>query len=328
MTGNKTSKVKLLRLYEILRSETDEEHPITTQDLCSRLESEGISCDRRTLPKDINCLRELGYEVMETKLSYRKAYYYEDLTFSVPELKILIDAVQAASFITEKKSADLISKIADLGGVHRSEVLKGNMVTFNTRKHTNEAILTNVSQIEEAIRKQKKISFQYYDLDENHNKKYRKNSKKYKENPVALVYNEDNYYLVCYSEKYKDNVNYRVDRMYKIDILPQTISKDTVKVFDMLPDYTKQSFKMYDGDIENVTLEFDDSLLGAIYDKFGEDTEISRISENRCQITVPVQVSTTFWGWLFQFGDKIKILEPKHVQTQYSERLQTVLGQY
>ena len=310
MANGKASKVKLLRLYEILRSETDEDHPITTQELCAKLEDEGISCDRRTLPRDINCLRDLGYEVMETKVSYHKAYYYEDLEFSVPELKIMTDAIQAASFITEKKSEDLISKISDLGGIHRSEVLKGNMITFNTRKHTNEAILTNVSQINEAISSHKKISFQYYDLDENHEKRFRKNKKKYKEDPVALVYNEDNYYLLCYSEKYKTNVNYRVDRMYTINILSEDVSEEATEILGMLPDYTKQAFKMFDGEVESVTIEFDDSLLGAIYDKFGEDTVITRTAKNKCQTTVSVQVSSTFWGWIFQFGNRLKIISP------------------
>ncbi len=92
--------------------------------LCDRLESEGICCDRRTLKDDIADLNRIGIEIMETKSGYFNAYYFEDRPFSVPELKILIDAVQAASFITEKKSRDLISRISELGGFHQSEVLK------------------------------------------------------------------------------------------------------------------------------------------------------------------------------------------------------------
>ena len=324
MSDKKMSKVKLLRLCDILRNETDEEHPMTTKQLCDRLDSEGICCDRRTLKDDIWQLREAGYEIMDTKIGYINAYYFEDRPFSVAELKILIDAVQAASFITDKKSAALIDKIADLGGYHRAEVLKGNMVEFNTRKHSNESILINVDHINDAILKNRKISFQYYDLDENHAAKFRKNRKKYVENPVTLVYNEDNYYLMCYSDKYKDTVNYRVDRMYAITVLDTLRSEDTRALYETVQDYTRQSFKMYDGDVEDVTLEFDNALLGPIYDKFGEDTEIQRVLGKKLRTTVAVQISPPFWGWLFQFDNRICIVEPKTIREEYKEKARRV----
>ena len=320
MSDKKMSKVKLLRLYDILRNETDEDHPMTTKQLCDRLDSEGICCDRRTLKDDIGQLRDAGYEIMDTKIGYINAYYFEDRPFSVPELKILIDAVQAASFITDKKSAALVDKIAELGGYHRADVLKGNMVNFNTRKHTNESILINVDHINEAILNNRKISFQYYDLDENHDVRFRKNRKKYIENPVTLVYNEDNYYLICYSDKYADTVNYRVDRMYAITVLDAVRSKETDTLYAALPDYTKQTFKMYDGDVEEVTLEFDNTLLGPIYDKFGEHTDIRRMLGKKLRTTVTVQVSPPFWGWLFQFDNRIRIVEPKKVLEEYKEK--------
>ena len=250
MAQDNCQKIKLLKLLELLRQETDEQHPLATNRLCAKLGDMGITCDRRTLAKDIALLNDQGYEVMWTWVGKEKGYYIEDRSFSVPELKILIDAVQAASFITDKKSEALIDKIADLGGYHRAEVLKGNMVDFNTRKHSNESILINVDHINEAILKNRKISFQYYDLDENHNARFRKNRKKYVENPVTLVYNEDNYYLICYSDKYKDTVNYRVDRMYAITVLDTARSEDTQALYDRVQDYTRQSFKMYDGDVE------------------------------------------------------------------------------
>ena len=220
----------------------------------------------------------------------------------------------------DKKSAALVDKIAELGGYHRADVLKGNMVNFNTRKHTNESILINVDHINEAILNNRKISFQYYDLDENHDVRFRKNRKKYIENPVTLVYNEDNYYLICYSDKYADTVNYRVDRMYAITVLDAVRSKETDTLYAALPDYTKQTFKMYDGDVEEVTLEFDNTLLGPIYDKFGEHTDIRRMLGKKLRTTVTVQVSPPFWGWLFQFDNRIRIVEPKKVLEEYKEK--------
>ncbi len=213
MSDNNCQKIKLLKIVELLRQETDEQHPIPTREMCKRLALMNISCDRRTLGRDISTLNKQGYEVMFTWQGREKAYYVEDRSFSVPELKILIDAVQAASFITRRKSSELIDKLADLGGSHRAEILKSNMVCFNTRKHSNEAIYYNVGYLEEALVKKKKASFYYFDLDETGERVYRKNKERYIVDPVALVFHEDNYYLMCYSAKYNDIVHYRVDRI-------------------------------------------------------------------------------------------------------------------
>ena len=167
MAQENWQKYKLLKLLELLRQETDEQNPLPTSAICNRLAEMGISCERRTLTKDIAVLNELGYEVMWNWVGKEKGYYIEDRSFSVPELKILIDAVQAASFITEKKTAELIDKIAELGGTHKADILKSNMVCFNTRKHSNESIYYNVGFLEDAIQQQKKVIFYYYDLNDN-----------------------------------------------------------------------------------------------------------------------------------------------------------------
>ncbi len=321
MPNSTKQKFRAIEILRILQEETDFDHPITTKDFCERLEQKGISCDRRTLSEDIADLKDLGYEISDMTVGKQKGYFYEGFLFSIEDLKVLIDAVQASSFIPEKRTKALMNKLAKLGGFHKEEVLKGNMVTFNTRKHKNESIMYNVALINEAIARNKKISFRYYDLDENHKKQYRKNKQRYSESPMALVYNEDNYYLVCYSDKYDTRVNYRVDRMDYITISSEVIPEEAGKIRDDLADFTKQAFKMYAGEPEEITIEFDDSLMGPVYDKFGEDTKIERVSDDKCRTTVNVQVSPTFWGWMFQFGDQIKLTGPERIKGLYREKL-------
>lgn len=179
MLKENKQKLKMLKLIEILRSESDESHPLLTHTLIEQLNLLGISCDRRTLYKDITLLNEYGYEVMKTTVNRENAYYIDDRKFSYAELKILIDAVQAAAFITDKKTIELIDKISSLGGEYKSELLKTNIVCFNKRKHTNEQIYYNVELLESAIRNRKKVSFLYFDLNENKEKIYRKNKQRY-----------------------------------------------------------------------------------------------------------------------------------------------------
>ena len=194
------------------------------------------------------------------------------------------------------------------------------MGTFNTRKHKDEKI---VRAINECISKHKKISFHYYDLDENKQKRLRKNRKRYIENPAALVYNDDNYYLVCYSDKYQDKVIYRVDRMYLIAKVEEEVSAEIEMIKAELPTYTKQAFRMFGGKTEEVTLQFNRSILGQIYDQFGEETNIRAISNDVLETTVHVQISPTFWGWLYQF-ENIKITSPNYLRQEMKQRLQLV----
>ena len=167
--------------------------------------------------------------------------------------------------------------------------------------------------------KKKKASFYYFDLDETGERVYRKNKERYIVDPVALVFHEDNYYLMCYSAKYNDIVNYRVDRMDSVALEDEPVSEDALVPETDLAKYTEQVFKMYNGPKEEVVLQFDLPLLGVVYDKFGEDTKVIRSSDTTLVASVKVQISPTFWGWLFQFGGKMRIISPDSVIEEYKK---------
>ena len=326
MPQNNCQKVKLLKIMEMLRQETDEQHPLRTGEICDRLRSMNISCDRRTLSKDMVVLNEQGFEVMHYFIDHEKAYYVADRSFSVPELKILIDAVQAATFITDKKTVELIDKIADLGGSNRAEILKKNMICFNTRKHSNEKIYYIVELLEDAISQRKKASFKYFDLNESGQRVFRKDGDRYLVEPMFLVYYEDNYYLSCYTPKYHDMTNYRLDRMDLVAIEEDPIGEEAMLAIQNtnMAEYTEQVFKMYGGDEEDVTIQFDSSLIGVVYDKFGEDTHMVRISETDLVATVRVQVSPTLFGWLAQFPGRMKIVSPSTVIDSFEDHISKI----
>ena len=131
------------------------------------------------------------------------------------------------------------------------------MVCFNSRKHSNAQIYYSVESLEEALRKHKKVSFVYFDLNENRGKVYRSEKSRYIVDPVALVYNEDNYYLMCFSAKHNDVVNYRVDRMEQVRVEAESADQRAVIHASNVADYTEQAFKMYNGKSETVTLDTD-----------------------------------------------------------------------
>ena len=326
MAEEKNQKIKLMKIMEILRQETDEEHPMTKVELAARLVAMNVSCSPRSLIRDIKLLNEQGYEIMERLMGHEKGYFVCDRSFSVPELKILIDAVQAAGFVTEKKTGELVDKIAALGGSHRAAILKGNIVKFNTRKHTNETIYYTVGFIEDAIQRNKKIIFRYFDLDENGQKVYRRDGHHYVVEPVALVFNEDNYYLIVYSEKHDGTANYRVDRIDSVEIIDDPISDKARSLRRKVARYTEEAFKMFNGQPETITLRFTDKLIGPVLDKFGEVTKMTRVDDHTIEATVQVRIAPTFWGWLFQFGTDMDIVEPEPLKEEYIKRTSALLN--
>jgi predicted DNA-binding transcriptional regulator YafY len=319
-------KIKLLKLYELLKNETDESHPISRRELCKRLNELGISSNVRTLSLDIEVLQENGFEVM-SYLDKERFYYVPEHELSIPEIKILIDAIQAASFITEKKTAELIEKVAALAGSHSAELLKKNMVCFNTRKHTNEAVLYTVDSIEDAIIRKKKIAFNYFHLNEKAEREYvltpAGRKKRYYVEPVALIFNEDNYYLMGYMARHPGKTaSYRIDRIDHIEVVEESVlSDEALQKIETVAEFTEQAFKMFSGELEEVALQFDKSLVGPVFDKFGEDTPMTMVDEKTCEATVHVQISPTFFGWVAQFGSKMKIVRPEKVQKQFMTHL-------
>lgn len=325
-------KFKLLKLYELLKQETDEDHPISRIELCRRLNEMGISSNVRTLSIDIEDLVANGFEVISFKRGRDRYFYVPEQEMSIPELKIIIDALQAASFVTEKKTAELVEKVAAIGGSHKAELLKSNMVRFNQRKHTNEAIFYSVDSIEDAIARRKKIAFNYFHLNEKAERVYvltdSGDRKRYYVEPVALIFNEDNYYLMAYSSKHPESTaNYRVDRMDRVEVVEESVlSEEALAKIDGVAAYTEEVFKMFGGEREDVILRFDKQLIGPVFDKFGEDTPMKLIDENTCEAAVRVQVSPTFFGWLAQFGNQMKVLEPEHVVEQFMKHVKTITG--
>ena len=325
-------KIKLLKLYELLRKETDEAHPISRVELCRRLNEMGISSNVRTLSLDIEAMQENGFEIMSYLKDKEKFYYVPEHELTVPEIKILIDAVQAASFITEKKTAELIEKVAALGGSHQAELLKENMVCFNTRKHTNEAILYTVDGIEDAIIRRKKIEFNYFHLNEKAERVYVTTSdgskKRYYVEPVALIFNEDNYYLMAYSSKHPDSTaNYRIDRIDHLTVVEESVmSNEAAARIDGVAEYTEQVFKMFSGELEDVVIQFSKQLIGPVFDKFGEDTPMMSVNDTTCAATVHVQISPPFFGWLAQFGSRMRVISPGSVIRQYQDHIKTIFA--
>ncbi len=312
MKTDKILKLKLVKIWEILSQETDEEHPMGTTELLRKLSDMGIPCDRRTLYADIDALNACGYEIL-CERSTSNLYYVIDRKFSVGEIRIMIDAVQAAGFITEKQTNTFVEKLAVLVGSRKGEALKDHIVAFNATKTNNPIIYYNVEIITEAIQNDKKVKFTYFDFDAQHKKVYRRDGKFYYINPYALVMDNNNYYFLGYDIYHDQMMHYRVDRMDQVQVSRH--DKEYLKKFEKfnLKEHKKQLFGMYSGDGQEVKIRIDKTLIDTIFDVFGVDTKFIKIDENIYEFTAEVQLSPQFYGWCCSFGDKLKVVSPMAV---------------
>ena len=325
MSRNAEQKIKLLILYEILQKNTDSEHPMTTQAIIKALREYGIEVNRKTIYEDISVLNKYGYEVCCDK-SRSNCYYVEERKFERPEIEFLLNAVGAAKFLTEKKTSALTEKIAEMLGLPQSETLKSTVIKCD--KRNNEQIYYSIDAITSAILEQKQVSFLYFDYGLKGEKIYRRDKQRYKVNPLGMVYSGDNFYLVCFREKYGEPANYRIDRMDNVIVEDAGIVKlKKFENFDMRS-YKKELFSMYTGEKVDVTLSFPTNLLEIVMERFGEDNQPVKTAIAEYTIKVPIQVSKTFFSWLTTFEGQVKIQAPERVREQYRSFLNTLLENF
>lgn len=305
MPKSSNQKLKLLYLYKILNKRTDENHTMTVQQMIAELAALGIKAERKTIYDDLEALRLFGVDLVCRK-SKTHDYYVNVKTFELPELKLLVDAVASAKFITEKKSGELIKKIETLASEYEAKDLRRQVLISGRAKTENEKIYYNVDVLHRAIADGKQISFRYFDIGVDKKKHYRDGYRT--ASPYALSWENEKYYLIAFYEKYDGISHFRVERMDDITILESDILPQPEGF--SLREYSKRVFSMFGGEEHEVTLRFDNSLVGVVYDKFGQDVAIKSPGKDNFKITVRVAVSPSFYAWLFQFGNLVKIEEP------------------
>ncbi len=318
MPKSSNQKSKLLYLAKIFCENSDEEHPLSMNDIISMLDLYGIKAERKSIYSDIECLINFGYDIIVLK-GKNGGYYLAEREFELAELKLLVDSVQSSKFITKKKSDILIKKLEALTSRHLGKELQRQVYVADRLKVTNETVYYNVSNLHTAIAENKKIRFKYFSYNVGKQKVLRNNGNDYVVSPYNLVFSEDNYYLICHYPKNERLTHFRVDKMSDIrmdDEKRKDISEVMGENFN-LGEYMKNTFDMFGGDTKKVSLVCENSLINAVIDRFGEDIHIRKNDENTFIVSVSVNVSPTFFAWVFTFGGKMKILSPDSVAEEF-----------
>lgn len=327
MDKSNATKIKLLKLWELLYTETDSEHPLSTTEIIHRLSEDGIMLTRKTLYRDIALLNETGFEVFCDRAQANQ-YYVANRSFELSELHILMDALQAAAFIPDRKTSELVSKIAGLSGNCSAELLKRNVVRFNVLKTTNEAILFSVNEITTAIESHKKIVFRYFDYGIRHERIYRRDGHHYIVSPFATVFSDDQYYLLCYDSRFRKMLHYRIDRMDEVSMSEKDAEDPPDDFLFSVSKHRQSLFRMFSGDTRIVTFSADRTLSDVLFDRFGADITLIEQPDGTIFFSAEVQISPTFFGWCAMLGDKLKILSPAEIVDAYQTHLNQILSVY
>ena len=319
---------KMLYEIKILTEETDDSHSLTLQQIIAKLAEYGVNLDRKTVYTDFEDLRDFGFDVVMDRKGRNFYYHIGKRNFELPEIKMLVDAVQSSKAITNKKSNELIKKLETMVSKHEAKQLNRQVFISGRVKTMNESIYYNVDALHEAIGSDSQIRFQYFQWDIKKNMKLRKEGSWYQVSPWALMWNDEYYYLVGYDAADDKIKHYRVDKMLKISITEEKREgKKQFKQFDMAR-YSRSLFGMFGGEETRVTLEAENSMVGVLVDRFGKDISIKPVDDRHFQTTVNVAVSNQFFGWIMALGGKVKITGPDEVVSQMQSIIQCLAQQY
>ena len=328
MPKGTNQKFKLYRLAQIMLEQTDDEHYITMPEIKEELARYDITADRKSIYADLRDLEVLGIEVEGEQDGKGYHYHVVSRPFELPELKLLVDAIQSSKFITEKKTNALIRKLEKQVSRYEAMKLQRQVFVSGRIKTMNESIYYTVDAIHNAISENKKIQFQYYQWNVKKEMELRRDGAWYHISPWGLSWDDENYYLVGYDSDAGEIRHYRVDKMLHIRMSDEPREgKEHFRKLDMA-DYAKKSFGMFGGKEQTVKLLVDNSLAGVIIDRFGKEVMMIPVDQEHFTVNVTVMVSSVFLGWVFSLGERVKILGPVEVVEKMREEGERLVGQY
>ena len=325
MPKSDNQKLKIFYILDYLEAHSNERTPVRASDLIAMLDRQhNIRCDRKTVYSDIAALQQYGVDIVSLP-GKNGGYYIASRNFELPELKLLIDAVQSSRYLTEKKSRELIEKLCSQCNEQDAKLMRRTVLVSGRVKSMNETIYYNVDAIQEAIAQNRQITFRYFDWDFGGKRKYRE--KEYLASPYGLCQDNENCYLLAFSGRH-GITSYRVDRMSDIQLTEDKRIPCPELTGKALHDHANRLFQMYSGDALDVKMRFHRSLLNVVIDRFGKDTMLIPDGEDWFVFTVKVAISPMFLSWVLGFGAKAKILYPQSVIDACKDLCREAMSQY
>lgn len=328
MPRSENQKLKLLYLMKLFSEQTDDHHGLTVQEIAGKLAGYGIAADRKTLYQDFEELTRFGFDVVSEKQGRSTVYHAGARHFELAELKLLVDSVQAAKFIPESMSRDLIRKLESLTSVHEARLLQRQVVITGRTKSANRKVLYNVDLLHTAISENRQVTFHYFQWNVKKEQVLRHGGALYCVSPWCLTWDDEYYYLVAFDSEKQKVKHYRVDKM--LDLAVTGKAREGQAAFqDFNPaKYARSLFGMYSGEEVTVDLEGKNEMAAVLIDRFGTDLTLIPKGKDRFTAHVTVMLSSQFLGWIMALGDGLKITGPDLALKRMKEEVRRLSRQY
>ncbi|MBR7089106.1 MAG: WYL domain-containing transcriptional regulator [Lachnospiraceae bacterium] len=317
------NKTRILLILDILKKNTDEDHALKAADIIGRINAEGLKCDRKTLYDDIASLTDAGVDIIHEAGG---GYKLLSRDFEDAEIRLLIDAVYSSKFISSQKTKVLAGKLKSLTSESQASSITRQIYSSDS-KTPNEDVLYSVDSLSRALQDNKQVSFEYLVWGAN-KKLVTKGEKTRILSPWALIWQDQNYYLMAYDEAAGKMKHFRVDKMRHVSVTDEPrCGREVFESIDM-SEYVEETFSMYGGRQETVTFDFPEQLIGIAYDRFG--TEITQRPGEKGHILVRTKcyVSNQFYGWLSGLGGDVRIVSPESAVDAYRMFLKDLIKKY
>ena len=325
MESMEPKKLALIRIWQILREYSDHKHPMNQEDIARHLENDyGIVIERKAISRNISLLKEAGVEIESNRLGS----YIDYREFEDAELHMLIDGVLSSRYITAARSKDLIDRICGLSNKYFRSSVKHIHTVNDWSKTDNTAVFYNIETIGKGIERQKQIRYDYnkYGLD----KKLHKSSG-HRVSPYQMILHNQRYYLMAYSEDWRDMVFHRLDHITDMILTDEKATPiKNVNGFEKGISYSDlSSFPyMYTDPPEQIDFIADAQIIDQIIDWFGTHIGIMK-TDDEAKVKVSVKASpTAMVFWALQYIQYAEVLRPESLRSRIREALANGLKKY
>lgn len=332
MPNKSNQKLKLLYILQNLLKNSDENNPIDAESIILDLQNKGIEAERKSIYKDISVLQDYGYDILKTRTP-KCGYFIASRDFEIAEVRLLCDAIQAANFISQKKTKQLLEKIYSLVSVSQSEKIKNQVYVDNRPKCTNESLYYTIDKLDRAIQNNKQVKIVYRKRIISDTNKAEYEERTHYLSPYALIWSSDHYYLVGNNRNYSNLMVTRIDRIKSVEILedsPRISFSDVSPYKDRFDsaDYSNKHFNMFSGDPQEIELVCHNSLIDDILDKFGDSVNIKKYGDEKFKIIINAAVSDGLVSWVMQYGGRIEVKKPDSLKKMIVDRVEEIKKVY
>lgn len=328
MTKGPNQKLKMLYLKDIFEKETDDDHCLSLSEIMEKLNERGVNADRKTLYADFDELQRYGLDIIQSGIGRGCVYYLGNREFELPELKMLVDSVQAARFIPEKKSRDLIDKLGNLVSKKQAESLKRQVVLTGRVKADIKEVYNTVDKLSQAINQNIQVRFRYMKWDIHKDLVPRNQGNWFQVSPKLLILSDENYYLAAHYAEAEGLRHYRVDKIKKLELLSDVKQEGSAVSKQDIAQYANTHFGMFNGTKEKVDIKVSKDKIGIFIDRFGKDIMLIPTGPDTVTTTISVDVSDQFLGWIMALGPDVEIMNPPSLRKRMQDLGKRLLEQY